>query len=111
MKKISFALIILLLLPTVDLVLADVHIISEATRTYRERARNYTHELWLTEGKSYRKTGFYAYITREDLGIMWMLDLRKKTYRESKLEPASQAAYQSWVDQRLSSPVSTAGTC
>lgn len=74
------------LAPWTSFLSADVHVKTETTRFYMDYEMTYPNELWLTEGKTYRKVRNSVFITRKDLGIMWHFDLGKKTYTEMKLE-------------------------
>ncbi len=87
MKKIFlFISFLVWSLPWTALLNADVHVKTETTRLYMDFEVTYPNEVWLTEGKSYRKVRNSVFITHEDLGIRWYIDLGKKTYSEMKLE-------------------------
>lgn len=76
----------LLLFP--NLMQGDIHVKSETSRLYMDFERKDVNELWLAEGKSCRKVSNRLYITREDLGVRWLVDPAKKTYMEVKLDTA-----------------------
>lgn len=71
---------------------ADVTAKVETSRLYMDFERKDVDELWLTDGKSYRKFGNRIVITREDLGVRWYLEPARKTYREIKLEESAGAS-------------------
>jgi hypothetical protein len=73
-----------------NLVGGDIHVKSETSRFYMDFERKDVNELWLTEGKSCRKVSNRLYITREDLGVRWLVDPAKKSYLEVKLDAAQQ---------------------
>jgi hypothetical protein len=87
MKKfLIFILFLELSIPWPALLNADVHVKTETTRLYMDFEVTYPNEVWLAEGKSYRKVRNGVFITRKDLGVMWYIDLGEKTYSEMKLE-------------------------
>ena len=91
MKKfLFFILFFLLLIPWVAVLTADVHVKTETTRLYMDFETTYPNEVWLAEGKNYRKVRDRVFITREDLGVRWFIDLSKKTYFEVEMEPEAQ---------------------
>lgn len=74
------------LFPWTAILKADVHVKTETSRLYMDFENKYPNELWLAEGKSYRKVMNRVFITRKDLGVRWLIDLGRKTYMEIKLE-------------------------
>ena len=64
---------------------ADTHAIVESTRLYMDQETKVTSEYWIGPDRSSRTAAGRATITRDDLGLVWNLDLEGKTYSESVL--------------------------
>lgn len=77
---------------------ADVHIVVESKFIYRSMERKTMLEYWVTDKKSYRKINHRVQITREDLGLTWTIDAKKKTYREKKIETGGKPLPKESVD-------------
>ena len=91
MKKfLSLFFSFLLLIPLTSVFAADVHVKTETTRLYMDFETTYPNEVWIAEGKAYRKARDRVFITREDLGVRWFIDLAKKTYIEVEIKPEEQ---------------------
>lgn len=72
--------------PDVDSEATDIHLVLETSRAYMDHSIKYTDEYWLTDNKVYQKRNHRVFITRKDLGLIWSIDSRKKTYSERKIE-------------------------
>jgi hypothetical protein len=69
---------------------ADTHAVVESTRLYMDQQTKVTFEYWVAPDRSSRKAAGRATITRDDLGLVWNLDLDGKSYSESVLrKPAA----------------------
>ncbi len=84
---------------------ADTHAVVESTRLYMDEETKVTFEYWIARDMSSRKANGRATITRDDLGLVWNLDLNEKTYTESALrKPAPKPSRRSsdmrklWLD-------------
>ena len=64
---------------------ADTHAVVESSRVYMEQETKVTFEYWLARDRSSRRTPARATITRDDLGVVWTIDLGGKTYTESRI--------------------------
>jgi hypothetical protein len=64
----------------------DIHLVIETIRTYMDHTIKYTDEYWLADNKTYQKRNHRVFITRKDLGLIWSIDSREKTYSERKIE-------------------------
>ncbi|OGD21401.1 MAG: hypothetical protein A2W03_06585 [Candidatus Aminicenantes bacterium RBG_16_63_16] len=70
--------------------LADTRAVVESTRIYMDQETKVTLEYWIARDRSLRTSPGRATITRDDLGLVWNLDLNAKSYTESVLrKPAS----------------------
>ncbi len=69
---------------------ADTHAVVESKRLYMDQETRVTFEYWIGRDRSMRKAASRATITRDDLGLVWNLDLDGKSYTESVLrKPAA----------------------
>ncbi len=84
-KELITAISFLSLIPA-GILASETHAIFESSRTYMDHTVSYTDEYWLAEGKMYWKRNNRVFIEREDLGLMWSIDLRARTYTERKIE-------------------------
>jgi len=64
---------------------ADTHAVVESTRLYMDQETKVTFEYWIGRDRSSRTAAGRATITRDDLGLVWNLDLGGKSYTESVL--------------------------
>ena len=64
----------------------DIHLVIETSRTYMDHTIKYTEEYWLADDKIYQKRNHRIFITRDDLGLVWSIDTKEKTYSERKIE-------------------------
>jgi hypothetical protein len=80
--------------------LADTHAIVESSRFYLEQETKVTFEYWIAPGRNLRKTAGRATIIREDLGLVWNLDLKGKTYTEVPLKALEPRASRPKPDMR-----------
>jgi len=71
---------------------ADTHAVVESKRLYMDQETRVTFEYWIGRDMSVRKAAGRATITRDDLGLVWNLDLERKSYTESVLRKPAEAA-------------------
>jgi hypothetical protein len=79
---------------------ADTHAVVESSRLYLEQETKVTFEYWIAPGQNSRKTPSRATIVREDLGLVWNLDLKGKTYTEIPLKTLEAQATRPKPDMR-----------
>ncbi len=77
---------------------ADVHVIVESKFMYRSMERKTTLEYWVTDKKTYRKFNHRVQITRDDLGLTWNIDGKRKSYREKKIDTPGKPPSKEKVD-------------
>jgi hypothetical protein len=89
-KAMACLLIIAGILAAGGAALADTHVVVQSTRIYMDQETKVTLEYWIAPDRSVRTSPGRATITRDDLGLVWNLDLNAKSYTESLIrKPAS----------------------
>jgi len=68
---------------------ADTHAIVTSTRVYQDQETSVTFDYWVGADKSCRRTPGRRIITRQDLGIVWTIDLNARTYTVSPIEKSA----------------------
>ena len=62
---------------------ADSHAVVESTRLYMDQETKMSFEYWIAGDRSSRSAAGRTTITRDDLGLVWNLDLGAKSYTET----------------------------
>ncbi len=62
---------------------ADTHAVVDSTRLYMDQETKVSLEYWIARDRSSRSAAGRTTITRDDLGLIWNLDLDAKTYTET----------------------------
>jgi hypothetical protein len=84
-KAIPASIALLAILVSSSAVRADTHAVVESSRVYMEQETKVTFEYWIASDRNSRRTPARATITRDDLGVVWNIDLNGKTYTESRI--------------------------
>jgi hypothetical protein len=69
--------------------LPSLHMVVDSQFIYMSSTQTSTIEYWIAKDKSYEKRGARVTITRNDLGVRWIIDTQKQTYIESTLAYAA----------------------
>ena len=64
---------------------ADSHAVVDSTRLYMDQETKVSLEYWIARDRSSRSAAGRTTITRDDLGLVWNLDLDAKTYTETAI--------------------------
>lgn len=82
---VSLVLAVGALLSAAGPVRGDTHAVIDSRRLYMDQETKVAFEYWIAPDRSLRTAAGRSTITRDDLGLVWNLDLEAKTYSESAL--------------------------
>jgi hypothetical protein len=68
----------------------DLHVVFRAEFVYMSSTRPLTNEWWASAGKSSARQGDRLTIVRDDLGLIWRVNVKTGTYTETKRPPGGQ---------------------